>query len=92
MLIKEAKEYLQSLGYKIIKEEQEDIPEEEFLKIIKEAIYKKAEEVNFEVDPEELDTLAFEAYSNDWDLETAIKQVWRGVYVEEGADLTFEVE
>lgn len=101
MLIKEAKEYLKSLGYTILKENDEDldmelpegeIPEKEFLEELKARINKFAESVSFEVNQDELDTVAFEAYDRGWDMETAFKQVWRAVYVEPGTSMENVVE
>lgn len=44
-----------------------------------EFILKKAEEENFTVDEDELESVMFEAFERDMDLETAKEKVWNAV-------------
>lgn len=91
MLISEAKDYLTGLGYKILKEETE-MSEQDFMDKIRNKIIEMANKINYKIDDKELDTIIFEAYDRGWDIDTAVKQVWKAVYVEEGADLVIEEE
>lgn len=79
MTIKEAKEIILKQGWKLLKEETY---EKEYLKKLRDAVLKKAEEENFEVDLEELEAVMFEAYNRNMDLEKAKEKVWLAVYVD----------
>ena len=61
--------------------------ENEYITTIKKEIFRKAKEINFAVDEEELDAVAFEAYDANMDIDEAIKVVWIAVYLEEDEPL-----
>lgn len=61
--------------------------EQEYITTIKKEIFRKAKEINFAVDEEELDAVAFEAYDANMDIDEAIKVVWIAVYLEEDEPL-----
>ena len=61
--------------------------EQEYITTIKKEIFRKAKEINFSVNEEELDSVAFEAYDANMDIDEAIKVVWIAVYLEENEPL-----
>lgn len=61
--------------------------EQEYITTIKKEIFRKAKEIKFSVDEEELDAVAFEAYDSNMDIDEAIKVVWIAVYLEENEPL-----
>lgn len=61
--------------------------EQEYITTIKKEIFRKAKEINFSVNEEELDAVVFEAFDNDMDIEDALKVVWIAVYLEEDEPL-----
>lgn len=61
--------------------------EQEYITTIKKEILRKAKEINFAVNEEELDSVVFEAFDNDMDIEDALKVVWIAVYLEEDEPL-----
>lgn len=79
MTIKEAKEIILKQGWKLLKEETY---EKEYFDVLRTAILNKAKKENFNVDEDLLETLIFEAYDRNMDLETAKKKVWLAVYVD----------
>lgn len=82
-------EYFKKNG--LITEETEK--ENEFIDELRQKILDFADKVSFKVDKEWLETILFEAYDKGWDMETAFKQVWRGVYTNpDDSNLTNEVE
>jgi hypothetical protein len=88
MNLKEAKELVKSSGYRILTEEES---EKEYLSTLREFILKKAEEENFTVDEDELESVMFEAFERDMDLETAKEKVWNAVYIDKnGTGLEIE--
>lgn len=89
MQLREAIEKLNKLGYKVLNEE---MYEKEYMEQLRTRILNFAKEVNFTVDPELLETVMFEAYSKDMDLDQAFKAVWKAVYVEDGASTVVEIE
>lgn len=89
MQLREAIEKLNKFGYKVLNEE---MYEKEYMEQLRTRILNFAKEVNFTVDPELLETVMFEAYSQDMDLDQAFKAVWKAVYVEDGASTTVEIE
>ncbi len=89
MQLREAIEKLNKLGYKVLNEE---MYEKEYMEQLRTRILNFAKEVDFTVDPELLETVMFEAYSQDMDLDQAFKAVWKAVYVEDGASTVVEIE
>lgn len=89
MQLREAIEKLNKFGYKVLNEE---MYEKEYMEQLRTRILNFAKEVDFTVDPELLETVMFEAYSQDMDLDQAFKAVWKAVYVEEGASTIVEIE
>ena len=86
-------DYLQTVVSVFNKTEPyEEMYEKEYLDQLRTRILNFAKEVNFTVDPELLETVMFEAYSRDMDLDQAFKAVWKAVYVEDGANTTVEIE
>ena len=79
MTIKEAKEIILKQGWKLLKEETY---EKEYFDVLRTAILNKAKKENFNVDEDLLETLIFEAYDRNMDLETAKKKVWLAVYID----------
>jgi len=58
---------------------------------LREFIMKKAEEENFTVNEDELESVMFEAFERDMDLETAKEKVWNAVYIDKnGTGLEIE--
>lgn len=89
MQLREAIEKLNKFGYKVLNEE---MYEKEYMEQLRTRILNFAKEVDFTVDPELLETVMFEAYSQDMDLDQAFKAVWKAVYVEDGASTVVEIE
>lgn len=89
MQLREAIEKLNKFGYKVLNEE---MYEKEYMEQLRTRILNFAKEVDFTVDPELLETVMFEAYSKDMDLDQAFKAVWKAVYVEDGASTVVEIE
>lgn len=89
MQLREAIEKLNKFGYKVLNEE---MYEKEYLDKLRTRILNFAKEVDFTVDPELLETVMFEAYSQDMDLDQAFKAVWKAIYVEDGASTIVEIE
>lgn len=89
MQLREAIEKLNKFGYKVLNEE---MYEKEYMEQLRTRILNFAKEVDFTVDPELLETVMFEAYSKDMDLDQAFKAVWKAVYVEDGASTIVEIE
>lgn len=89
MQLREAIERLNKFGYKVLNEE---MYEKEYMEQLRTRILNFAKEVDFTVDPELLETVMFEAYSKDMDLDQAFKAVWKAVYVEDGASTIVEIE
>ena len=89
MQLREAIEKLNKFGYKVLNEE---MYEKEYMEQLRTRILNFAKEVDFTVDPELLETVMFEAYSHDMDLDQAFKAVWKAVYVEKGASTIVEIE
>ena len=88
MHLSEAKQLLQNNGYRVLNEETY---EKEYLDKLREFIMKKAEEENFTVDKDELESVMFEAFDRDMDLEVAKEKVWNAVYIDKnGTDLEIE--
>ena len=79
MHLNEAKQLLQKNGYRVLNEETY---EKEYLDTLREFIMKKAEEENFTVDKDELESVMFEAFDRDMDLEDAKEKVWNAVYID----------
>lgn len=76
MHLNEAKQLLQKNGYRVLNEETY---EKEYLDKLREFIMKKAEEENFTVDKDELESVMFEAFDRDMDLEVAKEKVWNAL-------------
>lgn len=89
MQLREAIEKLNKFGYKVLNEE---MYEKEYMEQLRTRILNFAKEVDFTVDSELLETVMFEAYSKDMDLDQAFKAVWKAVYVEDGASTVVEIE
>ena len=89
MQLRESIEKLKNFGYKVLNEE---MYEKEYMEQLRTRILNFAKEVDFTVDPELLETVMFEAYSHDMDLDQAFKAVWKAVYVEDGASTVVEIE
>ena len=88
MHLNEAKQLLEKNGYRVLNEETY---EKEYLDKLREFIMKKAEEENFTVDKDELESVMFEAFDRDMDLETAKEKVWNAVYIDKnGTGLEIE--
>jgi hypothetical protein len=88
MHLNEAKQLLQKNGYRVLNEETY---EKEYLDKLREFIMKKAEEENFTVDKDELESVMFEAFDRDMDLEVAKEKVWNAVYIDKnGTGLEIE--
>ena len=88
MHLNEAKQLLQKNGYRVLNEETY---EKEYLDTLREFIMKKAEEENFNVDKDELESVMFEAFDRDMDLEDAKEKVWNAVYIDKnGTGLEIE--
>ena len=83
MHLNEAKQLLQKNGYRVLNEETY---EKEYLDKLREFIMKKAEEENFTVDKDELESVMFEAFDRDMDLEVAKEKVWLAVYMDKDAE------
>lgn len=89
MQLREAIEKLNKFGYKVLNEE---MYEKEYLDQLRTRILNFAKEVNYSVDTELLETVMFEAYSRDMDLDQAFEAVWKAVYVQDGASTNVEIE
>jgi hypothetical protein len=88
MHLNEAKQLLEKNGYRVLNEETY---EKEYLDKLREFIMKKAEEENFTVNEDELESVMFEAFERDMDLETAKEKVWNAVYIDKnGTGLEIE--
>ena len=83
MLLSEAKELLQNRGYKVLNEE---MYEKEYLDTLRKYIMDKAEKENFNVDVDKLETVMFEAFDRDMDLEEAKEKVWLAVYMDKDGE------
>ena len=83
MLLSEAKELLQNRGYKVLNEE---MYEKEYLEILRKYIMDKAEKENFNVDVDKLESVMFEAFNRDIDLEEAKEKVWLAVYMDKNGE------
>lgn len=83
MLLSEAKELLQNRGYKVLNEE---MYEKEYLETLRKYIMDKAEKENFNVDVDKLETVMFEAFNRDIDLEEAKEKVWLAVYMDKDGE------
>ena len=84
MLLSEAKELLQNRGYKVLNEE---MYEKEYLETLRKYIMDKAEKENFNVDVDKLESVMFEAFNRDMDLEEAKEKVWLAVYMDKDGEL-----
>ena len=88
MHLNEAKQLLEKNGYRVLNEETY---EKEYLDKLREFIMKKAEEENFTVNEDELESVMFEAFERDMDMETAKEKVWNAVYIDKnGTGLEIE--
>lgn len=76
MHLNDAKQLLEKNGYRVLNEETY---EKEYLDKLREFILKKAEEENFTVNEDELESVMFEAFERDMDFETAKEKVWNAV-------------
>jgi hypothetical protein len=83
MLLSEAKELLQNRGYKVLNEE---MYEKEYLETLRKYIMDKAEKENFNVDVDKLESVMFEAFNRDIDLEEAKEKVWLAVYMDKNGE------
>jgi hypothetical protein len=83
MLLSEAKELLQNRGYKVLNEE---MYEKEYLETLRKYIMDKAEKENFNVDVDKLESVMFEAFNRDIDLEEAKEKVWLAVYMDKDGE------
>lgn len=83
MLLSEAKELLQNRGYKVLNEE---MYEKEYFEILRKYIMDKAEKENFNVDVDKLESVMFEAFNRDIDLEEAKEKVWLAVYMDKDGE------
>lgn len=83
MLLSEAKELLQNRGYKVLNEE---MYEKEYLESLRKYIMDKAEKENFNVDVDKLESVMFEAFNRDIDLEEAKEKVWLAVYMDKNGE------
>lgn len=83
MLLSEAKELLQNRGYKVLNEE---MYEKEYIETLRKYIMDKAEKENFNVDVDKLESVMFEAFNRDIDLEEAKEKVWLAVYMDKNGE------
>ena len=83
MLLSEAKELLQNRGYKVLNEE---MYEKEYLETLRKYIMDKAEKENFNLDVDKLESVMFEAFNRDIDLEEAKEKVWLAVYMDKDGE------
>ena len=83
MLLSEANELLQNRGYKVLNEE---MYEKEYLETLRKYIMDKAEKENFNVDVDKLESVMFEAFNRDIDLEEAKEKVWLAVYMDKNGE------